>query len=338
MENIRIICPDSHLDRNTRIELIIKEFEKWISDGAFIRLVNSFGGNFDQNIQTTQKIKWLKESFIDVWDYRNKQKKALTKDGEAARWLLQNDPTVIKYQDLIFEASERLGLIGIDKTLFAAPDYYLPLGGAKMSNLIRCQIAKKEVDRLNIPVKVIALSAMRPIAESERAGFIDTYAPNAVTEFDAITEGMKIAFSPLDDIGEEKFSSDNPNLSYCIKQFVYRDDPRYEIYCTAAPSGVPERRANSADTFKFLFDKFSVPKYSKLVNCTSQIYCSYQQVRALTFAVEYNVEFDTIGYPYNQNDPGMQKKDRLAEPVNYLQEIKATIDAMYDFINHYSVL
>ena len=337
MENIRIKCPDAHLNKAERIDLIIEEFNKWISDDMFVELVNVFGGKYDLDLPPVERIIWLKEEFIDIWDYRKKQREAQTKEGEAARWLLRDDPMGEIHRELIYKASERLGLIGINQSLFDDPDYLLPLGGARMSNLERCKLAKKEMFRVKGPVTVAALSGMRPIADSERVGYIDTYARNAVTEFDAIVEGMKIVFSPLVESNVLLVEDDNPNLTYCIRQFECSDYDQNRFFCIAAPSSVPSRRANSADTFRFFFRNLNVPKYSRLVSCTSQIYCSYQQVQALSFAVDYEVEFDTIGF-WNDPNPEESQETKKHIAVNYLQEIKATIDAMYAFIEKYVYL
>lgn len=87
MKNSRIICPDARLPREERIACVVKEFDKWISDPHFVELVQRFGGTMDASAPATDKIKWLKEEFVDIWDYRKRQKSALTKEGEAARWL-----------------------------------------------------------------------------------------------------------------------------------------------------------------------------------------------------------------------------------------------------------
>ena len=336
MKNSRIICPDARLPREERIACVVKEFDKWISDPYFVELVQRFGGTMDASAPATDKIKWLKEDFVDIWDYRKRQKSALTKEGEAARWLLKNNEQVEAQKEFIYRTAERLGLIGTDTSVFACPDYYLPLGGARMSNLRRCEIAKNETERIRKPVSVVALAGMRPISESERNGYIDTYAPDAVTEYDAIIEGMKHAFAPLKQVKEQHVENENPNLSYDIREFENADRQELKFYTVAAPSTVPERRANSADCFKFFFETFDIPQYAKLVNCTSQIYCTYQQVRALFFAIDYGVEFDTIGFPFILNNVTIDENShQLSEPVNYLQEMKATIDAMYDFVNQY---
>ena len=336
MNTLKIICPDSYLSFQERISQIIDSFGQWITSDSFIELLQLFGANYPDNATNIDKIKWLKNDFIDIWDYRKKQREALTKEGEAARWLLTNDSLLSENSTIIYNAATKLGLIGIDTSIFTAPDYILPLGGARMSNLRRCELAQKESLKFNNTATVVALSGMRPLSETEYKGYIDTYAPQALTEYDAICCGMKKAFDIICNYDEEKYENSNINLSYAIRSFTDTDNKPTNLYALAAPSTDPTRRSNSADCFKFFFEKFNIKEHSKIINCTSQIYCTYQQVRSLFFALDYNVEFDTIGFPYVLNNVSTTQNDQqLAEPVNYLQEIKATVDAMYDFIMKY---
>lgn len=334
----RINCPPSALSKPERIEAIVQEFDRWISTEELLRLIAVFGGDAAalEGRSPIEKIRWMK-SFVRVWDYRKKQASAMTKEGEAARWLLENDEIAAENEALVYEAARKLGLIGTSRSVFDRADYVLPLGGARLSNLRRCQLARDTVDRISGRTTVVALSGMRPISESERTGYIDTYAPDAVTEFDAISTGMQIAFALKDGFDDEVTDSTNPNFCATIRRFRETRSGS-ELYAVAAPSTVAARRANSADCFTYLFEKFAVPPHAKIINCTSQIYCTYQQVRALSFAIKYDVEFDTIGFPFAQNsaEPS-QSGSAWSEPVNYLQEIKGTIDAMNDFVDEFCV-
>ncbi len=335
-DSCRINCPSSELLRSKRINLIVSEFNRWLSVDKISRLVDAFGGDAAllASCSPIEKVKWMK-SFASVWDYRKRQASALTKEGESARWLLKNDEIVARNEELIYTAARELGLIGTKQSVYNHADYVLPLGGARLSNLRRCQLARDTVDCIRGNTTVVALSGMRPISESERVGYVDTYAPEAVTEFDAISAGMRIAFDLNEAYADEIIHSSNPNFQATIRHF----DEKYrgtELYAVAAPSTVATRRANSADCFTYFFEKFEVPPRAKIVNCTSQIYCTYQQVRALSFAIKYDVEFDTIGFPVFQNNASSSACNRqLSEPVNYLQEIKGTIDAMNDFIDEF---
>lgn len=332
MKEIRITCPDSTLSREDRIQYIIDSFDKWINSDAFNELLDLFGGTYEKNTSAISKIKWLKTDFIDIWDYRRKQREAQTKEGEAARWLLKNDVLVMNNKEMILNNAKRLGLIGIKESIYSEAEFILPLGGARLSNLRRCELARREQEHLDNQATIVALSGMRPISESERNGFIDTYAPDAKTEYDAMCCGMQHTFSQINDWEEKVYENSNMNLNYAIRHYIDKDGNSLNLYALAAPSTDSSRRSNSADCFKFFFEKFQVQEHSKIINCTSQIYCPYQQTRSLAFAIEHNVEFDTIGFPFALNNvSGSENSRQLSEPVNYLQEIKATVDAMYDF-------
>ncbi|HPL07730.1 MAG TPA: hypothetical protein PLB20_02910 [Clostridia bacterium] len=277
-------------------------------------------------------LKWLK-SFVAVWDFRKKQSEAMTNEGEAARWLLKNDEIVEKYSKLVLEASVKLGLIGITDTVLNSPDYILPLGGALISNFKRCELAKTLIDTHNFESKVIALSTMRPLSEQEITFYSNTPAKDAVFEFEAIASGLSTTFD-IRSYTEETERKDNYNLNWTIRKYSEKYGNN-DIYAISAPSSEPDiRRANSVDCFDFFFKRLNVLPHSNIINCTSQIYCPYQQVRALSFAIKHTVNFDTVGYIPNQDSASTPKL--LNQPVNYLQEIKATIDAIYDFVNRFS--
>lgn len=330
-ETHRILCPKAELPKQARIDAVLAEFDRWVKRDAMRALIQAFGGDAAQLQQhsTVEVLRWLK-AFASVWDYRKKQRSATTKEGEAARWLLQEDESTEGKETLIYRAAEQLGLIGTEQTVFQQADYILPLGGACLSNLYRCQAARQVAERMKRPTKVVALSGMRPISQTEREGYMDTYAPYAETEFDAMSMGICCAFGIADRYQDQVELNENPNLCATVRCFT-ESYLGHELTAVAAPSSVPERRADSADCFHYFFRRFSVPEGAKLINCTSQIYCTYQQVRALHFAITYGVEFDTIGF----HSAGTGSSADWNRPVNYLQEIKGTIDAMNDFVDHF---
>ncbi len=333
---IRITCPPSELPKTVRIEYIYNDFEKWIRSEAMNRLVCLYNSGVYPTSQLPFKdyVCWLKDFASKHWDYRKMQKDATTKEGEAARWLLQNDAFAEENKDKIYEAATTLGLIGVSTPLVDNPDYILPLGGARLSNLRRAELARQTVDKYNLKTKVVALSTYRPIAYTERTS-IDSYAPGAQFEFDAIVSGMDSAFEMKGAYSIKNRIFDNANENYGICTFD-REYKGSKLYALAAPSTLPDvRRANSADCFEFFFKNFDIKEGSRLINCTSQIYCTYQHVRALSLAVKHNVVFDTIGFPFFLNEIKTSNESVLSKPVSYLQESKATIDAICDFIQEF---
>lgn len=270
----------------------------------------------------------LRERVSLLWDFRQSQKKATTSEGEAARWLLKNNEFIELHKDEIMDCVRQLGLVDEADTVFSEVNYVLPLGGARMSNLYRPQLARRMMDRIKVTDGIVALSTLRPISDSEREGYMDTYAPYAETEFDAMSKGMISAFGIKEEYNDDWHDDSNRNLSMNVRQYVEKYNG-CSLYATAAPSSDPDRRANSADCFEFFFKHFDVEPGAKLLNCTSQIYVPYQQVRALKYAIKYDVEFDTVGYSDDTT------ANVTFKPVNYLQEIKGTIDAMCDFVEEY---
>ena len=344
--NARVIikCPDTSISKRERARIIFNnEFKAWITNTTLVELIKVFDNQYSlkKDDSLTDIIRKTKSFAESNWDYRKKQTEATTKEGEAARWLLHSEEIIDKNSNLVFECAKTLGLIGHEDTWLDSADYILPLGGARMSNLRRCELARKTVDNNNLNhAHIVALSGMRPLSDSEINNCIDTCAIGATYEFQAISKGLESAFELSDDSSEKKHEDSNPNASFVIRKYEQKYNGN-DIYSVAAPSTQPEtRRANSADCFKFFFENFDVPKGSKIINCTSQIYCSYQQVKALSYALKHDVIFDTIGFPFALNTPNVlyetSNTTLLSKPVNYLQEIKATIDAMYDFINEFS--
>lgn len=331
-ELIRITCPPTELPKEQRIAFVYEDLKKWLCSQSMNQLVCLYnnGKQTSGNLTFSEYILWMREFAGKHWDYRKMQKEAMTKEGEAARWLLQNDSFAEENKDTIYEASKALGLIGVSDTFISDPDYILPLGGARMSNLRRCELARRIVDKHNMITKVVALSTYRPIAESER-DTINTYAQDSQFEFDAIVEGLNSAFGMQSryNIVDKTFENANNNYAICTFGTEYNGS---KVFALAAPSTLPEtRRANSADCFEFFFKEFNVQKGARIINCTSQIYCTYQHIKALCLAIKYNVVFDTVGFPFYLNEVNASSENSLSKPVNYLQEIKATIDAMYDF-------
>ena len=244
--------------------------------------------------------------------------------------MLHDDNFVSKHSAKILHAATELGLVDVVTPLYNQYDYILILGGARFSNLHRCAMAAKVVSDNRIRnCKVISLGAMRPISDTERAA-IDTYAPNAETEFDALHAGMKTTFYQDKDVEffEEKHVDTNSNLSWCIREYQHANDNAH--YLVAAPSSDHSRRANSADAYEFFFERFQPKRGSRILLCTSSIYIPYQHIRFFEYDINYDVVSDMIGV-----DSSITQDVSLSKPVNYLQEMRSAILAMENFVKRF---
>lgn len=314
---LRIKCPDIALKKENRIKELFSDISSWIDSEELQRLVCLFGGSLDKTIPLKEKIDCLNE-FVEVWDYRKMQVNC----GE--RWFIQNDSFVEEHSDEIINAAEGLGLRNVVEPLIT-PNYILPLGGGRMSNLIRPMGAKAMSDKfMNEKHSIIALGGMRPLNDIERP-YSDRYAPAANTEYDAICAGMEQAFGlEGHQYKEEIHVEENVNLCSAIRKYRGTD-----IYVVAAPSTNPERRANSMDTFEYFMDRFDVKKGDRILLVTSCIYVPFQFLKFMKIALEKELIIDCVGAPFDNEE--------LIKTSNYLQEIKSAVNAMKALADEYRV-
>lgn len=324
---LRISCPSLCDDKKQRVELLFDSIDKWISSEELECLVKIFGGNLSKTVTLKNKIDYLND-FCKRWDFRKNQ----ANGGE--RWEIRDDEFVQKHSKTIMELAERLGLMNITEPIIE-PDYILPLGGARMSNLARCEYACK----LNLAVSnkpnIVALSGKRKLDNKKRdyAGkteyeiVTESYAKDAGTEYDAINSGLERAFGLFGcQYTEEGVEEENHNSSWCIRKY----EADVNVFSVAAPTTDLNRRANSMDTFEFFMNKFKVPKGSKILLVTSCIYVPYQFLKFMKIAIDEELILDCVG------TPGKLNQIQFSKTSNYLQEIKGTINAIKRLSDEYN--
>ncbi len=319
---LRIECPTVKLEKKNRIDLLFKSIDRWVSSKALAELVILFSGEMPKTQKIQEKIEWLND-FANVWDYRKKQ----ANGGE--RWNIKDDALVQENTERIMLCAKQLGLVDTFAPL-EKPDYVLPLGGARLSNYVRAISARHLIDQYPMAdeLKVVALSGKRPINEIELP-YLAEYAPDAQTEFDAISSGVAKAFGVAENEFEEKdYEDDNINLSWSVRRFLERPNG-VDLFSLAAPSSDPSRRANSVDTFEFFLKHFDIQKGQHLLLVTSSIYVPFQLLRFIPLAIEKGFYVDCVGC-----DPTLPST-AFSQPSNYLQETKAAINAMYALVKLY---
>ena len=266
------------------------------------------------DLSLAKKIHWLND-FAEVWDYRKKQ----AASGE--RWNITEDPMVLKNSELVMSCAEVLGLTNIETPLIT-PNYILPLGGARKSNYARPLKAKEIIDSLGIrDSSIVALSGTRPINEIELS-YLQEFAPEAKTEYEAISTGMEKCFNLTSGYTEEKGSDENINLCFAVRKYndTYQDNT---VFSLAAPSSDPARRANSRDTFCYFLDNFNIKEGDRLLLVTTCIYVPFQLLRFMDLALDRGFYCDCIGMP-NDHKGGTS----FSQFTNYCQETKATINGL----------
>ena len=151
--NIRIKCPSVGNSKEHRISELFSCLSKWVYSAELSDLIGLFGGadllkSYSGSIK--EDINMLNE-FSTIWDYRKGKE----------RWEVKDENFVIDNRQYIMERIEGLGLLDITKPVIT-PDYLLPLGGARLSNYDRPQMARKVADEFNLKNKyIVALSGAR---------------------------------------------------------------------------------------------------------------------------------------------------------------------------------
>lgn len=320
------VCGSDESETRKKIE---EEIKQWLVSPELVKIVESFGGKYPDVDDTKHLVNWLL-GFSEKWDYRQKQKTITNdKNSEVLRWTVNNSQISEEQQKAVFDGINMLGLKNVSIPHFDFYDYILVLGGARMACLYRTKYAKELILKMKRnPRAVVMLSGMRPVSDTER-NMTDSYAPDALTEFDLMNAGAEQAFELSGEYEEIKYMNPNMKKSWAIRTYL---DLEYgfQIQSVCGPSSNPElRRANSADTFNFFAERQQIKSGSRVLMVTSQIYVPYQQMEAISnLAIPNNIYVETVGFPteWNVNQQGMMRTE------NYLQEIRSTIQAINRYL------
>ena len=362
---IRLVCPDAGLKKEERVQQLFLNIDQWINSDALRQLISIYGGTEIVELSLPDQIDAIHDFAQIHWDYRKKQQALQNKSGEIfERQRLQEDSFITKHEEDVLDIARELGLVDIVVPV-RKPNYILPLGGARMTNYYRPCMARKVIDENHWDkdeIKVVALSGTRSLTELDypclekyekepsrhkaldesfciedkemqyvyriRAGR-NVYKAAIMTEFDAMNMGIEKAFSISENCSGSYYKNENEYLNSELREY----EERYgscKIYSMVVASSDPEkRRANSMDTFLGFADKFHVTTGDRLLLVTSTIYVPFQSLKFYKLAIECGFDVDCIGVDHSIEN------SKYSKATHYIQEIKATIDAMYDLKNTY---
>ena len=311
---IKISCPRAGQKKKDRVYELFQSISEWVYNEKLHELIQLYNCEIPEGLSLKDYIVWLNK-FVNVWDYRKIQA------GGGERWGIKSDSFADQNMQIIMNAAEVLGMVdgNVPKEL---PDYILPLGGARLTNWSRPQMARRLIDEVGIKdVVVVALSGYRRLNEIEMP-YIKKYAPKAQTEYDAINKGMEQAFGILDDFEEKTITHDNVYLQSIVRRYkeTYRG---CSIYSLLAPSSDGLKRANSIDTFHFFMKYFQICEKKRILLVSSNIYVPFHLMKFMEIAIENDLEVDCVGV--SRDLAG----DISLNPISYLQEIKSTVNAIY---------
>lgn len=310
-ETIRLVCPECGRPADSRIKELEAGIAEWVLDADFRRLLRCFDIDIPADIPLREYTEKLREE-LQIWDFRKGQE----------RWNSRaDDPRIEANGDLIEHVCRRLGLLDISEPVIQDPDHILPLGGARMTNYIMPLKARTLIEEHGWDgVCVTGLSTFRPAAERDRPYF-EGYAPGAETEFGAMCGGLRKVFGLTDSFTSRRKEEENTFL--CSETRIYDQSFRGgRIASLAAPSSEPaKRRANTLDTFMYFLDEFGIAEGSRIIFTTSCLYVPFQLMKLMKAALERDLMIDCVCAEAREHiAPGDHSR--------YLQEIKATVDAI----------
>ena len=325
-EKVRLTCPECGPveDRKEELRRLVAG---WLDTSSLKELLTCFGiapsgtGQNRSNSSCFALPREVLSSYIEqlweavqIWDFR----------GGAERWNIKtDDPRIEENKVLIERALWDLGFMDVTDSVIDDPDYILPLGGARMTNYDTPEKARSLIESMDLSgVTVAGLSTERSAAERDKP-YYEQYAFADATEFEAMCCGMKKVFDLTGGYTGSRLSDENPYL--CSEKRIF--DQRFRdgtVAVLSAPSSEPEkRRANTIDTFLYFLEEFDVEEGSEIIFTTNSVYVPFQLMKLMNVALERNIRIDCVGVRVKDHIPP-------GKHARYLQEIKATIDAIYD--------
>ena len=349
-------CPKIEYKKQERINFIVQNILAFLTNDKLISLIKKSDRSFfdDATIDFVLRTKLIlgrkkqkfrvgffyKNSIIKfinkicdfsaVWDYRNKQD-VLLKTGERARWLLEDDEFAKNNEEEIIECAKELGFIG--KTELSNEktniDYVLVLGGGKESNILRPLYSKMMIDKYAFnDAMVVGLTCDRKIDESENTEKY-SYDQSCKTEFDCVRFGLQKAFN------RTKYIKAYEDIDKIIDEDITGDMPETgnKVYVLRSPANDGRERANSKDTYEYFFEVLFNQNLKNILLVSSQLFVPYQGLSFMEFAIDKNIYFEIVGYPYILYDSTGNYKH--AQAVKYLQEFRSVMLTAKAFIDKY---
>lgn len=273
----------------------------WIEQPALRRIVEAEGGTWPTGT-LEQRAKALHE-FSERWDFRGGGERLDMTTGGA----LMDD-------DALTTAAEELGLTGNSTPSTSQFDHALVLGGTALASIYRVRHLY-DLRASGVGVETVGvLTALRPIAETERAlvakrDDIAALVSSAVSEFDvmvAATEHFSGGTAVVD-----RHSHADPSLDSAEAHIG-------DALVLAAPSGQPGRRANTRDNYDVYSER--VRPRDRVLVVTSSIYLPYQlfiAIQALGWSRPLTIE--AVGFPPDW------MQGVLTAPQNVLQELRSAL-------------
>ena len=297
-------------DRRRVLELI----DAWSGSSALASVVAVCGGSVPTG-SAAHRLLWLEGFAAAQWDFRRGRER----DSIGASALT---PMQI---DTVHGQSPALGLAALERPSRRRYDTVIMTGGMVRAGIVKPRFVAELLESGLECDHILFLGGFR-LFSPEEGVLAQALGIAATDEFGGMLAGLDQAFAPL---GEPEIVGGvgaTPQSSW--RHLTWHPQGRPRLSVLAAPSSDPDnRRANSADTYRFWAGERRRPAECSVLQVTSPIYVPYQSAVAVgILGLDYGLSVETVGASVSATDLGAHTQPFRAE--HHLQEMRAAVGAM----------
>lgn len=215
-----------------------------------------------------------------------------------------------------------LGLDGTPRPRRSEYDAVVMTGGMVRAGIVKPRYLRELTDAGLGWREAVFLGAFRPFSGDEHDLAV-RLGVDGDNEFDAMTTGMRQAFTPVGEPTIEEHSSPGGYASWRVETWGMGEAV---LRVVAAPSSDPRaRRANTVDTYRFWAGRAA--SVSSVLVITTPVYVPYQGAGAIeVLGLEYGFSVETVAVSNSASDLG--ENSQLFRPHHRLQELRSAIRGM----------
>lgn len=174
--------------------------------------------------------------------------------------------------------------------------------------------------------EVVFLGAFRQF-QGDEAELARALGVDGDNETDAMMAGMLKHFAPTETIAVVGADGAEPGSNGSWQEWSWqRDGIRFSVVA-AESSDAPNRRANTADTYRFWAQHRRPARLKSVLLVTTPVYVPYQAaVGVEIFGLEFGLAVSTVGTSEVANDLG--EHTQRFEAQHHLQELRAALSAL----------
>ncbi|MBG6107279.1 hypothetical protein [Frigoribacterium sp. CG_9.8] len=293
---------------------VLELIDAWSGSSALASIVAVCGGSVPTG-SAAHRLLWLDGFAAAQWDFRRGRERDSI--GDSALTALQIDT--------VHGQSPALGLAAREVPSRRRYDTVIMTGGMVRAGIVKPRFVAKLLESGLECDHILFLGGFRLFSPQERV-LAQALGVAATDEFGGMLAGLEQAFAPLDEPEIVSGGGATPHSSWRHLTWHRQGLPRLSVL--AAPSSDPDnRRANSADTYRFWAGERRRPAERSVLQVTSPIYVPYQSAAAVgILGLDYGLAVETVGTSLAATDLGAHTQPFQAE--HHLQELRAAIGAM----------